>query len=66
MKISVEYWDYTCGDGCCYDWGYDVFVDGEKIGQINDTPEELADLLNEYFNTKRNEVAKTILHQSRD
>ena len=52
MKISVEYWDYTCGDGCCYDWGYDVFVDGEKIGQINDTPEELADLLNEYFNTK--------------
>ena len=49
MKISVEYWDYTCGDGCCYDWGYDVFVDGEKIGQINDTPEELADLLNEYF-----------------
>ena len=32
----------------------DLYVKGdvEKIGQINDTPEELADLLNEYFNSK--------------
>ena len=52
MKITLEYYDHTCADGCCYTTGYDVFVDGKKIGQINDTPEELADLLNEYFKTK--------------
>ena len=53
MKITLEYYDHTCGDGCCYTTGYDVFVDGEKIGQtIGEDAQELADLLNETFNTK--------------
>ena len=49
MKITLEYWDHTCADGCCYTTGYDVFVDGKKIGQIDDDAEALAMLLNEYF-----------------
>jgi hypothetical protein len=52
MKIELEYWDHTCGDGCCYTTGYDVFVGGEKIGSIGECATELAELLNETFNTK--------------
>ena len=52
MKIELEPYEHTCGDGCCYTTGYDVFVDGEKIGSIGEDAQELADLLNETFNTK--------------
>jgi len=53
MKIKLEPYDHTCGDGCCYTTGYDVYVDGEKIGFTTDEDaQELAELLNEYFNTK--------------
>ena len=54
MKIELEAYDHTCADGCCYTYGYDVFVDGEKIGStIGDDAYELAELLNEYFNTNQ-------------
>lgn len=53
MKIELQAYDHTCADGCCYTTGYDVFVDGEKIGfTLGEDAQELADLLNEYFNTK--------------
>jgi len=53
MRIELKPYDHTCGDGCCYTTGYDVFVDGEKIGFTTDEDaQELAELLNEYFNTK--------------
>lgn len=35
MKIEFKEWDYTCGDGCCYEWGTDLYVDGEKLGSFN-------------------------------
>jgi hypothetical protein len=31
LKIKTKSWDYTCGDGCCYTWGTDVFINGKKI-----------------------------------
>ena len=53
MKIELEAYDHTCADGCCYTTGYDVFVDGEKIGfTIGEDATELAELLNETFNTE--------------
>lgn len=53
MKIELEAYDHTCADGCCYTYGYDVFIDGEKIGStIGDDARELAEVLNEHFNTK--------------
>lgn len=53
MKIELQAYDHTCGDGCCYTTGYDVFVGGEKIGfTLGEDAQELADLLNETFNTK--------------
>ena len=53
MKIEIEFYDHTCADGCCYTTGYDVYVDGEKIGFTTcEDATELVELLNEYFNTK--------------
>lgn len=53
MNISLEYYDHTCADGCCYTTGYDVFIDGVKIGHTNgEDAQQLAELLNEYFNSK--------------
>lgn len=31
MKISLIDWDWECGDGCCTEWGVDLYIDGEKI-----------------------------------
>jgi hypothetical protein len=53
MKITLEYYNHTCGDGCCDTYGYDVFVDGEKIGSIGEDAQDLAELLNETFNTTK-------------
>jgi hypothetical protein len=53
MKIELEVYDHTCADGCCTTYGYDVFVDGEKVGSFDGyDAKELAELLNEYFESK--------------
>ena len=52
MKIELDFYVHTCGDGCCTTYGYDVYVDGEKIGSIGEDADELAELLNETFNTR--------------
>lgn len=31
INISFEEWDYTCGDGCCYDYGITLKVEDEEI-----------------------------------
>lgn len=30
IKIILRNWDYICGDGCCYDSGVSIEVNGEK------------------------------------
>ena len=53
MEIELKPYDHSCSDGCCYSTGYDVFVDGEKIGcTIGEDAWDLAELLNEHFNKK--------------
>lgn len=66
MKIELEAYDHTCADGCCTTYGYDVFVDGVKIGSISEDAFELADLLNEYFDTKREMTQNQILDEIQD
>jgi hypothetical protein len=49
--IKLQYYERpSCDNGCCIISGYDVFVDGKKIGETNDI-EALVELLNETFNT---------------
>ena len=31
LLIELESWDHTCGDGCCFTYGVNIFVNGEQI-----------------------------------
>lgn len=31
IDIKLRDWDYTCGDGCCYDYGTELLINGESI-----------------------------------
>jgi hypothetical protein len=31
VKITLEEWDYTCGDGCCYYYGTKVYLNGKEL-----------------------------------
>lgn len=31
LDIEFDDWDHTCGDGCCYTYGTDTFINGEKV-----------------------------------
>lgn len=33
IEIRTESWTHTCGDGCCYTWGTDVYINGERVSQ---------------------------------
>ena len=54
MEIELKPYDHSCSDGCCYETGYDVFLDGEDIGfTIGEDAMDLAKLLNEHFRAKK-------------
>ena len=31
LLIELEEWDHRCGDGCCYTYGVNIYVNGEQI-----------------------------------
>jgi hypothetical protein len=33
IKIELCDWDSTCGDGCCYEYGTKIKVDGIQLEQ---------------------------------
>lgn len=43
MIIEFREWDHTCGDGCCYLYGTEIYIDGIKIEHYENTKEEPVD-----------------------
>lgn len=43
IKLEVIDWEHTCDDGCCYSWGTDVKINGEKVVTIEG--DDIADTL---------------------
>lgn len=40
--IETESWDYTCGDGCCYDYGERLYINGVEVeGAYSDVDVDL-------------------------
>ena len=35
VKITLEEWDYTCGDGCCYSYGTKIYLNGKELEHPN-------------------------------
>lgn len=31
LKLKINTWNHTCGDGCCTTWGTDVFINNELV-----------------------------------
>ena len=31
LLIELEDWNHTCGDGCCYTYGTNIYINGEQI-----------------------------------
>jgi hypothetical protein len=31
ITITFNQWEHECADGCCYDYGTELYVDGEMI-----------------------------------
>ena len=31
VLIELEEWDHRCGDGCCYTYGTNIYINGEQI-----------------------------------
>ena len=50
MRISLIDWDWECGDGCCQEWGTDLYIDGEKIESFPDETLALEWVLINRFN----------------
>lgn len=36
-QIILRDWDFTCGDGCCYDYGTELIVNGEVLTKYFDS-----------------------------
>lgn len=52
MKITLKEDHHTCADGCCDNYGYEVFVGKTSIGYIDDDDVlRLVELLNKFFKT---------------
>ena len=50
--IELKDWDWECGDGCCYDYGTELIIDGVSLSKHFDTcngafPEILKKLFDE-------------------
>ena len=60
MKITLEDYHHKCDDGCCDIYGYDLFVDDNKIGSFEcDDVHRLIELLNVWFNRLPKEAGMT-------
>jgi hypothetical protein len=35
LKITLEDWDHTCGDGCCYSYGTKMYLNGKELEHPN-------------------------------
>lgn len=36
LKLLLKDWNYTCGDGCCYEYGTIIEINGEEVRHPDD------------------------------
>lgn len=52
ITLTLEDWDYTCADGCCYDYGTDVIINGERVSTYQSNLEQTLREVLEYLGHK--------------
>lgn len=48
MKVRLINYYYGCGDGCCTDYGVELYVDGEYIEKFPEEDDALRYVIEEY------------------
>jgi len=33
LNIKLVSWDYECADGCCFDFGQDIYLNGKQLNE---------------------------------
>lgn len=58
--IEFKSWDYTCSDGCCYDAGTSLSINGEEVCDNVDLlqPDQLVELVLEKLGVSNFEILK--------
>lgn len=58
--LEFKYWDYTCSDGCCYDAGTSLVINGEEVCDNVDLlqPDQLVQLVLEKLGVSDFEILK--------
>lgn len=50
--INLEEWDSTCGDGCCYNYGTTIHINGETLPEDGHSPHNLLQAVLNYLGYK--------------
>lgn len=45
LTLEFEEWNYTCGDGCCYDSGVSLKINGEHVTNYADCQQGIIETL---------------------
>lgn len=45
LVLSLDHWETNCGDGCCYDWGVDLEVNGVVVSDNIEFSDSFATVL---------------------
>lgn len=46
VTVQTKHWSYTCGDGCCSDYGVDLYINDERVGTwIDDSSDAVIETL---------------------
>lgn len=55
-KIEIVFVDYSCSDGCCYDYWHELVIDGEVVVKNieNTSYSEFVSLILTHFDIKHN------------
>jgi hypothetical protein len=35
VKLATQDWSYTCSDGCCYEYGQRLYVNGKELEHVD-------------------------------
>ena len=49
LKIELIDWTYTCGDGCCTNYGTTTKVNGEEMSLINQDAPTILEMVLEHL-----------------
>lgn len=45
LIVRFEHWDHTCGDGCCYDSGVDLFINDKHVSSYAECDQAIIETL---------------------